>query len=133
MKLLLDTHAVLWWLDDDPRLGPEARDLIADPGHDVLVSVVSLWEMVVKLRVGKLKADIGRVTASIEQAGFVLVGIAPKHLTTLAKLPVHADHRDPFDHLLLAQAQAEGATLVSEDRNASRYPVRYVTCSGRTA
>ena len=61
MKLLLDTHALIWWLSDDDRIGPRARALIADPGNDILVSVVSLWEIVVKVRVGKLEADIREI------------------------------------------------------------------------
>jgi PIN domain nuclease of toxin-antitoxin system len=127
MKLLLDTHALLWWLADDARLEPQARELIEDPGNDVLVSVVSLWEMVVKVRVGKLEADIREVADIVPREGFVLLGISTAHLLTLATLPMH--HRDPFDHLLLAQAIAEDATFISEDRNTSRYPVRLVTCS----
>ncbi len=127
MKLLLDTHALLWWLADDAQLGSQARELIEDPANDVLVSVVSLWEIVVKVRVGKLEADIGEVAATVAREGFTLLDISAAHLRTLARLPMH--HRDPFDHLLLAQAIEEDATFVSEDRNASRYPVRLVTCS----
>ena len=65
MKLLLDTHALLWWLADDDRLGTRARALIEDPANDVLVSVASLWEIVVKVRVGKLEADVGEVAAAV--------------------------------------------------------------------
>jgi PIN domain nuclease of toxin-antitoxin system len=127
MRLLLDTHALLWWLADDDQLGPRARELIEDPGNDVLVSVVSLWEIVVKVRVGKLEADIQEVADIVTRDGFALLDISTAHLVTLAKLPMH--HRDPFDHLLMAQAIEEDATFVSQDRNASRYKVRLVTCS----
>lgn len=127
MKLLLDTHTLLWWLADDSRLGPLARDVIADPANDVLVSVVSLWEIVLKARVGKLDADIPDVMNAVEQEGFVLLGLATADLLALAKLPVH--HRDPFDHLLIAQAIVQDATFVSEDRNVGRYPVRVFACS----
>lgn len=129
MKLLLDTHALLWWLSDDARLGQQARALIADPGNAVLVSAVSLWEIVVKVRVGKLDADIGEIATAIERQGFGVLGIDPAYLTVLAGLPLHADHRDPFDHLLIAQAITEGATFVSEDRNTPRYPVDVLSCS----
>jgi len=129
VKLLLDTHALLWWLNDDRQLGQVARDLIADPGNDVLVSVVSLWEVVVKVRIGKLEADIAEVSEAVERDGFTPLGIGAAHLVTLGGLPLHPDHRDPFDHLLIAQAITEGATFMSEDRNASRYPVRFTTCS----
>jgi PIN domain nuclease of toxin-antitoxin system len=127
VRLLLDTHALLWWLADDARLGPHARGLIEDPGNDVLISVASLGEMGVKRRVGKLQADIGDVAAAIEREGFALLGIGITHLMVLANLPTH--HRNPFDHLLVAQAIAEDATFISEDWHVPKYPVRSVTCS----
>ena len=127
MRLLLDTHVLLWWLADDDQLGPRARHLIEDPGNDILVSVVSLWEIVVKHRVGKLEADIAEISGIIPREGFALLDINTAHLLALARLPMH--HRDPFDHLLIAQAVEEDATFISEERNASRYPVRLVTCS----
>lgn len=129
MKLLLDTHALLWWLTDDEKLGQRARDWIADPGNEILVSTVSLWEIVVKVRIGKLEAGIGDISRAIARQGFDMLGLAPAHLITLANLPVYPDHRDPFDHLLIAQAIEENATFVSEDRHTFRYPVAFVTCS----
>ena len=128
MRLLLDTHALLWWLTDDDRLGVPARALIADPAHEVMVSAVSLWEIVVKVRIGTLDADIADIEAALERDGFTRLPIAPSHLTVLARLPMHHDHRDPFDHLLIAQAIAEDATFLSEDRNTVRYPVRAMPC-----
>ena len=130
MKILLDTHALLWWLTDDAQPGPRARELVEDPGNDVLVGMVSLWEMAVKIRVGKLGADIRQITDAVQQDGFTLLDIRVTHLLTLAKLPMH--HRDPFDHLLIAQAITEDATFISEDRNTPRYPVRTLACSGTT-
>ena len=128
MRLLLDTHALLWWLSDDRRLGEQARDLIADPGNDVLVSTASLWEIVVKRRVGKLSANVGEIADAVIQGGFTLLDITKAHLLTLDTLPMH--HRDPFDHLLIAQAITEDATFLSEDRHTLHYPVRSVTCAG---
>jgi PIN domain nuclease of toxin-antitoxin system len=133
VKLLLDTHALLWWLGDDDALGRQARALIADPGNDVLVSVASLWEIVVKVRIGKLQADIAEIDAALTQDQFVRLDIRHAHLTVLGGLPKHPDHRDPFDHLLLAPAISEDAGFVSEDRHAPRYPVRVVTCSDPAA
>ena len=127
MRLLLDTHALLWWLADDDQLGSRARELIGDPGNVVLVSVVSLWEIVVKIRIGKLQTDVKELLDIVPREGFVLLDIGTAHLRTLAGLPIH--HRDPFDHLLMAQAIAEDAIFMSEDRHTSRYPVRMVTCS----
>jgi PIN domain nuclease of toxin-antitoxin system len=127
VKLLLDTHALLWWLSDDPKLGAAARELIADPANDILVSAVSLWEILVKVRVGKLVASIEDILTEMQAQGFVLLQIAPAHLVALAGLPMH--HRDPFDHLLIAQAMAEGATFLSEDASTPRYPVQHQACS----
>ncbi len=126
MKLLLDTHALIWWLSDDDRIGPQTRALIADPGNDIMVSVVSLWEIVVKVRVGKLEADIREIAGACERSGFISLEIRADHLRLLGTLPMH--HRDPFDHLLIAQAMAEDAPFVTDDRNAGRYPVRAVAC-----
>ncbi len=109
------------------NLDREARELIEDPGNDVLISVVSLWEIVVKVRIGKLQADIKEIADAVQREGFALLDISTAHLLTLAGLPTH--HRDPFDHLLIAQAIAEDAIFISEDRNTPHYPVRFTTCS----
>ena len=130
MKVLLDTHALLWWLADDDQIGIQARDLIADPGNNILISVASLWEIVVKVRVGKLEADIEEISEAIELDGFTLLTINPAHLRTLAGLPMH--HRDPFDHLLIAQAIAEEAIFLSADQNTSKYSVQTIRCSTTT-
>jgi PIN domain nuclease of toxin-antitoxin system len=127
VKLLLDTQALLWWLSDDRRLGSQARELIGNPANDILVSVVALWEIVVKSRVGKLDADIGAIEQALVADGFDRLPIAADHLSTLVTLPLH--HRDPFDHLLIAQAITEDATFLSNDRNAASYPVRLQACS----
>lgn len=131
MRLLLDTHALLWWLNDDAKLGSHARGLIGDPENDVLVSVVSLWEITVKLRIGKLDADIEEILAVLPDQGFDRLEITDAHLVALAALPLH--HRDPFDHLLMAQAAAEGAYFVSQDRNVALYGIPFVTCSDPVA
>ena len=89
MKLLLDTHALLWWLSDDDRIGPQARALIADPGNDILVSVVSFWEIVVKMRVGKLEADIKETVNACNKSGFIVLDVRTEHLRVLATLPMH--------------------------------------------
>jgi len=127
VRLLLDTHALLWWLSDDAQLGPYVRDLIADPANEVLVSVVSLWEIQVKARVGRLTADMQDILDAVEAQAFALLPIKPAHLVRLGTLPAH--HRDPFDRMLIAQAIVEGASFVSEDRHTANYPVRCVTCS----
>ena len=131
MRILLDTHALLWWLPDDPKLGEYARDLISNPANDILVSAASLWEILVKVRAGKLVADMEEILSEIETQGFELLGIEPTHLAALAMLPMH--HKNPFDQLLIAQAIVEKATFLSEDSNTPRYAVQYLTCSGRVS
>lgn len=124
MRLLLDTNVVLWWMSRDDPLRTEAGRLIAEPDNEVLLSVISLWEIAIKNRVGKLDVPIGEVTALAEAQRFTRVGIEDAHLDALAGLPRH--HGDPFDHLLIAQAIAEGAAFVTRDRMAARYPVEVI-------
>lgn len=127
MRLLLDTHTLLWWLSDDRRLGSYTRSAISDPANTVLVSVVSLWEIVVKRRVGKLRVDIADLEAALARDRFGRLGILADHLATLETLPLN--HRDPFDHLLLAQALCEKALFVSEDKSVINYGVELLRCS----
>jgi PIN domain nuclease of toxin-antitoxin system len=127
VKLLLDTHALLWWMDDSPALGAPGRALIEDPGNDVWVSVASLWEIVIKVQVGKLESDVGEIVAAMDAQGIGVLHIRQAHFNVLAHLPRH--HKDPFDHLLIAQAMAEGATLMSEDRQMALYPAACIRCS----
>jgi PIN domain nuclease of toxin-antitoxin system len=122
---------LLWWLNDDEKLGNHARRLIGDAENDVLVSAVSLWEITVKLRIGKLDADINEILAILPDQGFDRLDITDAHLVALAALPLH--HRDPFEHLLMAQAMAEGAHFVSQDRNVSLYGIPFVTCTDPAA
>lgn len=127
MKVLLDTHALLWWLSDSDKLGPAAREIIADPAHDILVSIVSLWEIAIKIRIGKLDADINEITDAIPAEGFTLLPIVPQHLKVLMGLPIH--HRDPFDHLLMAQALSEQASFLSSDTQMGHYSIERISCS----
>ena len=101
--------------------------MIQDPSNNVLVSIASLWEIAIKQHIGKLQADVLAVAASVERSSAVVLPINLLHLATLLGLPRH--HRDPFDHLLIAQAIAENATLMSEDRWMPSYPVPVVSCS----
>lgn len=121
LRLLLDIHVLLWALGDEDRLGPAARDLLTEPANEILFSIVSLWEIAVKARTGKLRADHVRVAAEARATGFSFLGLSEPHLAALTPLPMH--HRDPFDHLLIAQAIVERATLVSDDEKFALYPV----------
>ena len=129
MRILLDTHALLWFLTADAQLGTEAAAMISDPDNDVFVSIASLWEITIKSRIGKLEADIEAVTAAVATAGLTLLDLKPVHLAAHQRLPVFPDHRDPFDHLLIAQSQSERLTFVSNDRHAPRYGIDLVRCS----
>ncbi len=127
MKLLLDTHVLLWALNDSARLGLTARSLIVDRANDVLVSVASLWEVALKSQAGKLRADVQDISNAITRSGVALLGIEVAHLVALTSLPRH--HKDPFDHLLIAQAMSENAALMSDDRNMPKDPVQVIGCS----
>lgn len=126
MKFLLDTHILLWCLDEYYRIGPQTQALITDPMNDILVSVVSLWEVAIKQRAGKLQVEIEEVSATVDRIGFSLLPIRPAHLANLMRLPMH--HRDPFDHMLIAQAITEQAIFISEDRHAPAYAVQTRRC-----
>jgi PIN domain nuclease of toxin-antitoxin system len=119
VKLLLDTHALLWWLADDPGLEPAAADAIA--GADlVLVSAASAWEIGIKQALGKLTGPrdlAGEVAAN----GFTELPITLAHAVIAGALPPH--HADPFDRLLVAQARLEGCTLVTRDPRMAAYGV----------
>jgi len=122
-RLLLDTHVVLWWLSDDQRLGQEARRLIANPGHYVAVSAVSVWEMAIKSSIGKLTVpdDVGE---AILASGFAPLAVTIEHAARVGELPLH--HRDPFDRMLVAQAQVEGLELLTADAGLGDYRVELV-------
>lgn len=111
-RLLLDTHAVLWWLVDDPWLSKTAREAIADPANEPLVSAASAWEIAIKRELGKLDAPDDLVeTIAVE--GFAWLDVTAEHAWVVGDLPLH--HRDPFDRMLLAQARVVGLPVVSAE------------------
>jgi len=115
LSLLLDTHIYLWWLDS--QLSREAHRLILE-SPDVFISAASLWEVGIKVSIGKLSVDLEAV-ASVEADGFQELPISVAHARYAASLPLH--HRDPFDRMLVAQARLEGLTLVTADKRLSDY------------
>ncbi|HTT85665.1 MAG TPA: type II toxin-antitoxin system VapC family toxin [Rhizomicrobium sp.] len=134
MRLLLDTHALIWCATDNANIGPKAREIIVDPANEVFVSIVSFWEMAIKLRAGKLiDPDLGEVMIAATGLGIGVLQLSLAHVRELLRLPVHPDHGDPFEHQIIAQAIAEDFVLLTNDRNAARYPVKRMTCSGKFA
>ena len=114
--VLLDTHAYLWFVFDDPRLSPQAADLIEDPTRAKLLSIVSVWEIVIKSQLGKLRLGMPLddfVTRCIRERDLELVGVELPHLLVYGGLPLH--HRDPFDRLLVAQAMTLSVPIVTGD------------------
>ena len=125
MKLLLDTHTFIWWASSSTKLPRNVRSYCEDPANILLFSVVSVWEMQIKIRMGKLKlshplADLIAHHRRVNQMQ-VLPAVL-EHVLALDALPSH--HKDPFDRLLIAQAIVEGVFLVSGDPEFSRYPVK---------
>ncbi len=121
MRLLLDTHTFLWWLSDWEQIAEPAREAIADPGSVVFVSAVSGCEIGVKKAKGRLTAP-GNLAAMVDEKRFEHLPLIFAHAERAAALPPH--HRDPFDRMLVAQAQAEGLTLVTRDSRIPLYDVK---------
>ncbi|MFO7751701.1 MAG: type II toxin-antitoxin system VapC family toxin [Desulfobacteraceae bacterium] len=120
MNLFLDTHVLLWWLDDSPYLSDAERDAIADSGNLIVVSAAVIWEMRIKQALGKLEisADFYPV---IKNQGFELLSITTDHAYAAGGLPMH--HRDPFDRMIIAQARLEKLCIITHDNIFSRYDV----------
>ena len=125
MRLLLDTHALLWWLDGDRRLSLKARRAIVSESNSILVSAVSAWEITTKARLGKLPGatDVAAdVAACVASQGFLPLDITMLHAQRAGRLP--GAHRDPFDRMLIAQSQIEDVALVSDDEAFDAFDVR---------
>jgi PIN domain nuclease of toxin-antitoxin system len=124
MKLLLDTHAFIWWDSDPQQLSPTALAALQDPANSVWFSVVSVWEIVIKTQLGKLtlRLPLPDIVAQQQANGLQVLAVTPPHSLAVEALP--SVHKDPFDRLLVAQAMVEGAELVSADAIFSHYPVR---------
>ena len=120
MKLLLDTHILLWWLANDPKLPGSAATAIADGESLVAVSAASAWEIAIKRAAGRLEAP-DDLLGAIEANNFDALSISPAHALAAGALPAH--HTDPFDRMLIAQARAEGLMVVTVDGRFSDYAV----------
>jgi PIN domain nuclease of toxin-antitoxin system len=127
LRALLDTHAPLWWLSDDPALTRAARKIIAETRNTVVVSAASAWEIATKVRLGKLPTAADLVSdfcGQIEREGFHFLAISAEHGIRAGLLP--GPHKDPFDRMLIAQSQAENVPLITNEIAFEAYGVRRV-------
>jgi PIN domain nuclease of toxin-antitoxin system len=127
VRALLDTHALLWWLADDPALTRTAHKIIADTRNTIVVSAASAWEVAIKVRIGKLPAAAGLAadfTGHVAREGFELLSISAEHAIRAGLLP--GTHKDPFDRMLIAQAQAENIALISNEKAFDAFGVRRI-------
>ncbi len=127
MRLLIDTHALLWWLNDEPSLSPAARKAMAESSNVLLVSAASAWEIATKVRLGKLptaKELAADFQGFMLREGFTILDITADHAIRAGLLP--GPHKDPFDRMLISQAQAESVPIVTNERIFRAYGVRRV-------
>lgn len=124
MKVLLDTHTFIWWDADPARLSSRASTVLRDPASTVLLSVVSIWEILIKSQLGKMspRLPLAQIVAQQQANGVVLLPVTLDHVLEVERLP--PAHKDPFDRLLIAQARIENAVVLSVDQIFSQYPVR---------
>lgn len=127
MRILLDTHVLLWWINEDARLSETALEVLSNVENDLLFSAASGWEMAIKIGLGKMEVT-GNLSAYLSrhlgENGIEVLPISLRHAVGVAELPKH--HRDPFDRLLVAQALAEDLSIVTIDPLVSRYPARII-------
>lgn len=121
MSVLLDTHLAFWWQTGHPNLSSEARKLVDASNGPVLISRVSLWELTIKAGLGKLRIDLPIFVEQVERMGFTWLPIDNSHILQVAQLPIFADHKDPFDRLLVAQSLSEPLILLTADTKLARY------------
>lgn len=124
MKLLLDTHAFIWWDSDPAQLSPAALAALRDPANEVWLSAASVWEMVIKAQLGNLtlQLPLADIVSQQQANGLLVLPVTLAHVLAVAGLP--PIHKDPFDRVLVAQANGEGAELVSADQVVRQYSVR---------
>lgn len=124
MRILLDTHAVVWYLDGNEKLLPNHRHLIVDSRNDVLVSTATLWELAIEISIGRLETprSLSDILATLQKQGFEVLPIMPGHTLQVTALPFH--HRDPFDRMLIAQALVEHLSVITYDSAFKSYGVK---------
>lgn len=126
MTILLDTHALLWFVEGSAALSSPAKAAIENTANTPMYSIASVWEMAIKIGLGKLAISYPlhpEFEEMLQERGFQQLGISYRHASKVVELPIHKDHRDPFDRLLIAQALVEDLPIVSHDSAFGRYPV----------
>ena len=129
MRLLLDTHAMYWYIEGDPKLSVTAQTLIQDATNEVLISPASYWEIAIKVSIGKWTMNRPYeefIDLGLKQYGFQVLPILPNHTATLIGLAYPPNHKDPFDRLLVSQAIEEAIPLVSVDSKLDAYPIKRI-------
>ena len=124
MRILVDTHIVLWYLEGDQSLSRTRRQRIVDPANDIFVSIASLWEISIKISIGRLKISrpFSDILVHLSNQSIAILPIMPGHVLQVATLPFH--HRDPFDRMIIAQSQVEFLSVMSHDKNFAAYGVK---------
>ena len=124
MKLLLDTHVFIWWDSEPGRISTSAMAALRDPANSIFLSVASVWEMVIKVQIGKLilRQPLADIVAAQQANGITVLAVELGHSLALERLA--AIHKDPFDRLLIVQSVVEDMELVSVDQTFAGYPVR---------
>lgn len=126
MRILLDTHAMMWYVLGDPRLTAIARELVRDESNEVLISPASYWEIAIKISVGKYTLNQPYddfMNVCLNLYGFVILPIETHHTSQVARLPHFNNHKDPFDRMLVSQALSEGVPIVSADAQLDAYGI----------
>ncbi|PZU96726.1 MAG: PIN domain nuclease [Pseudanabaena sp.] len=127
MKVLLDTHAFLWWVADDPQISTNAKDIISNPDNEVYFSVVNAWEIIIKVGTGKLSLSEPPETyipSRIASNQFEILPVQMSHILRINSLPNF--HKDPFDRLLIAQSLVEDLSMITVDSAIGQYPIKTI-------
>ncbi len=119
MRVLLDTHILLWWLKDDSKLSTDAVNIIENPTNDILISAVNTWEIAIKKSMGRIQIDMNELLKSIKSSGLGVLDITVNHTCQVSNLPYH--HKDPFDRMLIAQSIVEPMRLLTHDDTLIQY------------
>ena len=121
MRYLLDTHAIIWYFENSPQLPQTMKELIKSPENDIYVCSVSLWEIAIKINLGKLKLSItfDELVRDVKRSDFSVLQIEDEHLLKLSELPFI--HKDPFDRMIISAALAESLTIITIDENIKKY------------